>query len=160
MPASVPTPGPSQPAFSEPPLPDLPNALLAAGGRRVEGVVGCGMSWWLDGSFSGGDSGATTWAEPGDDRVLEVGAGDTLRFDAADGVVFEEWTLLRATQADSDYWNGLAPPLEEIASGQDDTSIEFAAPPTGEWVLLLDWDGSDDRWGLQDVRDHFRVIVR
>ena len=110
--------GRSEPAITEPPIPEPPAATLAVeGGDPVVGELGS-YAWMNSGS-------AAPWL-PG--APIHIGHGERLTLKLADPVRLANWTVARTPAAT--FGSGVI----GIGEGSSQT-VSFAAPPQGSWSL-------------------------
>jgi hypothetical protein len=138
-----------------------PDPIVLVVTRRQFGVNACG-------GLLGETCGLPFYALS-TDYVVRVPTGHTLRFELPDERShFLRWSLEWAAQTDAERWQiqyeSDGPWEEEEWEMIDDggpsegSVLEFAAPPPGDWSVLLSWtDDRDDNGG--NMRSFFRVVV-
>jgi hypothetical protein len=141
-------------------MPPLPALALVDGDRREPGVDGCGATIEIDG-WTGEDSCGPSFQAPGDEHIVRVRVGDTLRFELPAGWQFGDWSVGWVATSEAVRWRGEMPDTFEFVHEGDPTGgrvLKVAAPPAGDWTILVFWAGvrGDDSISWPD---YFRVVV-
>ena len=138
--------------------------VLVVGDRRQVGKDGCG-------GLIGETCGPPFYALS-TDYVVRVPTGHMIRFELPDERShFFRWSLEWAAQSDAERWQkqyvDVEAPFEDEAEAwemideggySEDSVLEFAAPPPGDWSVRLGWtDDREDNGG--NMRSFFRVVV-
>ena len=150
----------------EPPLylGDPAPIVLVVDDQRKVGEDACG-------GFSGDTCGPPLYVLPAD-LIVSVPSGHLLRFDLPEERFhFVKWSLQWARQSDAQRWQdqyewNYEGPYEDeawklIDKGvlSESSSLEFDAPPPGDWSVVLHWtDDRDDQGG--NIASYFRVVVQ
>ncbi len=156
----TPPPRPVHTPKPERPLPPIPSLTLVDGDRNERGLDGCPSSFRIDGFEASTDCGPSFRA-PGSKHIVPVHVGDTLRFTLPGAWRFSSWEVGRVAQSEAVRWRGEVPDTYGVVAkdgrphGQ---SFETAAPPVGDWTILVSWtavrDDDEIAWS-----DYFRVVV-
>lgn len=157
-PRPIPTASPTPSYPASPPFFDgVPPLALESGDQRQWGDTWCG--------YNGGDLCA-----PGEngalgvESIVMVPGGGSLTFELPPSCHFLNWSLAWVAQAEHERWRGEwpYPSAQYVASGGKTKGriLEHAAPPAGDWSVLLSFISTCNGPETGGIDDLFRVVVQ